>query len=277
MYIQINGIELHVVLSGAGLPLLLLHGFTGSAASWEALLPQLATRQRIIAPDLIGHGHSAVPADTTRYTMPHCVADLLALLDVLQIEQVAVLGYSMGGRVALHLAMAAPQRVRALILESASPGPDDPNERAARIQSDAALADSIERDGIAAFVTAWEKLPLFASQSTLPTAVQDHRRKQRLQNRALGLANSLRGMGAAQPEPLWEHLNSLTIPTLLLVGELDVKYCAIAQRMAAQLPAARLVVVPAAGHTIHLEQPETFITLTQEFLQSYTTIDGGNP
>jgi 2-succinyl-6-hydroxy-2,4-cyclohexadiene-1-carboxylate synthase len=245
----------------------LLHGFTGSAATWEPVAQHLAGGSRTVAVDLIGHGRSDAPADWARYSIEHCVADLLALLDRLEIGQTDVLGYSMGGRVALHLAVAAPERVRALILESASPGLADPAERRARLAGDLALADSIERDGLEAFVDSWERQPLFASQATLPPATRALLRLQRLQNTPRGLANSLRGMGAGRMEPLWERLAGLAIPTLVVAGELDRKYCELGQQMQALLPDARLVVVPAAGHSAHLEQPQRFGEAVAQFLR----------
>lgn len=262
----VNGIALNVEVAGAGRPLLLLHGFTGSTATWAPLGPAWARQSRTIAVDLIGHGRSDAPADPARYRMEHCVADLLAVLDTLGIERADVLGYSMGGRVALHLAAAAPARVSALVLESASPGLADPAERQARRAADAALAATIERDGVAAFVDRWARLPLFASQATLPADVRARLRAQRLQNSPVGLANSLLGMGAGRPAPLWDRLAALTCPTLLIAGALDQKYCDLARAMAAALPAARLAIVPEAGHAVHLERPAAFAEIVPAFL-----------
>ena len=268
MHLLINDLNMHVELAGLGHPLLLLHGFTGGATTWAALATQLSPYRRTLAVDLIGHGQSAAPAEAERYRMERCVADLLALLDALEIARADVLGYSMGGRVALQLAAAAPERVGALLLESSSPGLASPAERAARAAADADMAAAIERDGLAAFVAQWERLPLFASQAALPAELRERQRAQRLHNRPLGLANSLRGMGTGQQTSLWDRLPDLRMPTLLLAGALDQKYCTIAQRMAAQMPNARLALVPNAGHTIHLEQPGLFADTVLEFLQS---------
>lgn len=267
MRLLVNGIRLNVEVGGAGRPLLLLHGFTGSAAGWLALAARLAPHRRTVAVDLIGHGQSNAPADAERYRMEQCVADLLALLDTLEIAQTDVLGYSMGGRVALQMAASAPARVSTLILESSSPGLADPAERQARIAADEALADSIERDGLAAFVDRWEQLPLFASQAALSAEIRAHQHAQRLQNNPQGLANSLRGMGTGRQTSLWNQLPQLHIPTLLIAGELDQKYCVIAEQMAQALPNVQNVVIPNAGHTVHLEQPERFALIVMEFLR----------
>jgi 2-succinyl-6-hydroxy-2,4-cyclohexadiene-1-carboxylate synthase len=200
--------------------------------------------------------------------MERCVADLLALLDALEIARADVLGYSMGGRVALHLAAAAPERVGALVLESSSPGIADAAERQTRIAADEALADAIEREGLAAFVERWERLPLFASQAALPDDTRARLHAQRLRNNPLGLANSLRGMGTGQQTSLWDRLAGLDMRTLLIAGELDVKYRALAVEMQALLPNARTVIVPGVGHAVHLEQPQRFAENVLEFLRS---------
>src|SRR4028118_1606340 len=132
MRLQISDIMLNVEVAGAGPALLLLHGFMGSTAAWAPYVDLLAQRRRVIMVDLIGHGDSDAPAEAERYRMEHCSSDLLRLLDRLEVPDVEVIGYSMGGRVALHLATMAPERVTALILESSSPGLDDPLERQAR-------------------------------------------------------------------------------------------------------------------------------------------------
>lgn len=265
--ICVNGLDLNVERHGEGTPLLLLHGFTGSAASWHGVLPALARRRRVIAVDLVGHGASAKPAEVERYRMPAVAADLAALLDALALPTVDLLGYSMGGRTALHFALAYPRRVTALVLEGSSPGIPDAEERAARERADEALAARIEREGIAAFVREWEALPLFASQRRLPAATLAAQRAQRLANDPLGLANSLRGMGAGAQEPLWERLPALRAPTLLLAGAEDGKYRALAQAMADRMPAARAVEVPEAGHAAHLEQPAAFVAAVLAFLE----------
>lgn len=270
MRISVNGITLHAALAGAGPPLLLLHGFTGSAATWRPLAERLAPLRRTIAVDLIGHGLSDAPADPARYSMEHCLADLLALLDALGLARAAVLGYSLGGRVALQLAAAAPERVSALVLESASPGLASATERAARAAADDALATAIERDGLAAFVAGWEQLPLWASQAALPAELRARLRAQRLANRRHGLANSLRGMGTGRQASLWDRLPALATPTLLLAGALDEKYTAIAQAMAAALPCAQLAIIAHAGHAIHLERFDVF---TQQVITFLATED----
>jgi 2-succinyl-6-hydroxy-2,4-cyclohexadiene-1-carboxylate synthase len=266
----VNGVNLGVLQYGekktSRATLVLLHGFTGSALGWEHIIPDLAALGlHIVALDMLGHGQSDAPADVGRYSIEHCQADILAALQALGIGrgEAILLGYSMGGRIALYCAFSG--YFRALVLESASPGLATSAEREQRRASDEALAIHIEQEGVKAFIDYWEKIPLFASQRRLATERREELRAQRLNNRAQGLANSLRGVGTgAQPE-LYTSLPTLNLPVLLLAGELDSKFCTIAQEMASQLPQAKLQIVPGAGHTIHLEQPEAFVTCVGEF------------
>ncbi|MGH2479950.1 MAG: 2-succinyl-6-hydroxy-2,4-cyclohexadiene-1-carboxylate synthase [Ktedonobacteraceae bacterium] len=259
--------------------LVLLHGFTGSSAHWTDLCLQPENTLNtgvgdpfgeigLIALDMLGHGESDTPADVARYSIEHCRNDILAVLETLGIQpgEAILLGYSMGGRIALYTALSS--FFRALILESASPGLADPIEREQRRQHDNALATRIEREGMEAFVDYWEQIPLFASQRNLPPETQATLRAQRLNNRANGLANSLRGVGTGVQPALHKRLGALTSPTLLLAGELDGKFCQIARQMATCIPRASLRIVPDAGHTIHLEQPEAFATLVREFCRT---------
>jgi 2-succinyl-6-hydroxy-2,4-cyclohexadiene-1-carboxylate synthase len=264
--LTVNGLGLNVEVAGGGPPWLLLHGFMGSTATWASHLPELSGRATTIGVDFIGHGASDTPADPARYTMSHCIADLLAVLDRLGVERTGVLSYSMGARVALHLALAAPERVASMVLESGSPGLADESERSARRASDEALAATIERGGVQAFVAHWEQLPLFASQNTLPVEVRSALRRQRLHNSAQGLAHSLRGMGTGTQASLWSRLGEIDVPALLITGALDEKYCQIGCAMAGAMPRARLAVVPGAGHAVHLERPDKFVRLVLGFM-----------
>lgn len=250
-----------VHIEGDGPPLVLLHGFAGSHMTWLPHLPIFSRYLQVIAPDLPGHG------DTTaqRFQMNEAADDLVAALAALGISRFHLLGYSMGGRLALYLATYHLDRVQSLILESASPGLSSPDERRARAERDEQLAQDIERDGLAAFVSRWERLPLFATQTD---AMRDAVRPIRLGQTAAGLAASLRGMGTGVQPSLWDHLAAVEAPTLLIAGELDAKYAAIARQMAAALPKARVEIVQGAGHTVHLERPAVF----QRLVLSHLTI-----
>lgn len=270
--LQVNGVTYYYAISEPvpgteqGAPLLLLHGFTGSSANWQQPARALAPHCQTITVDLLGHGQTAAPSDPSRYTMAASAADLATLLDAVAPGPVNLLGYSMGGRLALYFALTYGHLVQKLILESASPGLATADERQARKVSDEQLADRIAAQGIAAFVEQWEALPLFATQRALPAPVQQQLRDLRLRNNPPGLANSLRGIGTGVQPSLWSQLPTLAMPTLLLAGALDPKFCTIAEAMAQQLPNATLTIVPDAGHTIHLEQPVAFQQLVAQFL-----------
>jgi 2-succinyl-6-hydroxy-2,4-cyclohexadiene-1-carboxylate synthase len=270
--VEVNGIGYGVYEQGAGVPLLLLHGFTGSSANWSSLIPAFSERHRVIAVDLLGHGRTDAPADENRYSMEQVAADLETLMIALNAIPAHVLGYSMGGRLALYLALTRPQLARSLILESASPGLESEEERADRQKSDEQLAGWIEANAVAAFVDHWERLPLFAGQRELPADVRAALREQRLRNRPRGLANSLRGMGTGAQPSLWIRLEELSMPVLLLTGAKDEKFLAINQRMAQLIPRATLDVIDGAGHTVHLERPMAFIDVVRHFLATMNTL-----
>ena len=170
-------------------------------------------------------------------------------------------GYSMGGRVALHAALAAPEAVQRLVLIGATAGIDDPDERQARREADERLADHIEAVGVPTFVDEWLTNPLFAGL-TEDTAM----RADRLRNRASGLSASLRATGTGTQTPLWDRLGEIRCPVLVLVGAHDAKFTDLGRRLVEGLPTAELVVIPDAGHSVHLEQPEATATAVAAWL-----------
>ena len=275
VHIEVDGVRYHVARTDAqGPPVLLLHGFTGSTRTWAPVAGVLSFEHTTIAVDLPGHGESDAPDDVARYALDRFADDLAQVLTELGIDRVAVLGYSLGGRAALRLALRHPLRVAALVLESTSAGITKDAERAARVASDAELADAIERDGIAAFVDRWERLPLWASQASLPAEVREQLRAQRLTNDPKGLANSLRGAGAGADLPVLDRLRSIHVPAFLITGQLDQKYVSLATRMAVELRARvpswtpKHVAIDAAGHAVHLEQPAAFSANVLGFLDA---------
>jgi 2-succinyl-6-hydroxy-2,4-cyclohexadiene-1-carboxylate synthase len=199
--------------------------------------------------------------------MAHCIADLTAILDHLCIERTDLLGYSMGGRVALAFAVARPERVGALVLEGASAGIADDVQRRDRRRCDARWADLIEREGIEAFVDAWMEQPLFASQTRLGAKRLAAERRRRYANDPIGLANNLRGLGAGAQEPLWERLREVSAPTLLIAGEEDEKFRGIAIDMSSRMSCAEVRFIPESGHAVHLENPAAFENVVRDFLR----------
>jgi 2-succinyl-6-hydroxy-2,4-cyclohexadiene-1-carboxylate synthase len=239
---------------------LLLHGFTGDRSTWSPVAERLAARRRVIVPDLPGHGATSVATVPDLAGTTRLLAELLAMLGI---RAVTLVGYSMGGRIALHFALVAPIPVTALVLESASPGLPTEDERRRRRTSDDALAASIEGDGVAAFAGRWETQPLFATQSA---ALRARLREQRCRNQPSGLAASLRRMGTGAQPWLGDRLAELRCPVLLVTGAQDAKFLRIANAMEAVVPDARHVVVDGAGHMVHLERPDAFGGVLETFL-----------
>ena len=225
--------------------LVLLHGFTQTGASWEPVVAALGERYRPLAPDIRGHGAAA---SARPVSFEACVADVAALAP----PRFALAGYSMGGRLALHVALAEPERVERLVLVGATAGIEDPGARAARRASDAALAEELERSTIEEFARRWARQPVLAGQ---PEGVRRAAHEDRLRNTPAGLAAALRGIGTGVMEPVWDRLGELEMPATLVVGERDERFRALAERMAKRLPRAEVVVVPGAGHAAHLEAP----------------------
>ena len=269
---RIRDVYYHVEIKSEGEPLVFLHGFTGSSLSWQHLIDEFRDHQLIFI-DILGHGNTDHPSDPSRYKMKEVAEDIIEIFNRLSIQKAHVVGYSMGGRLALSLAALYPNRVGKLVLESSSPGLNTDKERHQRLESDQALADDILTGGIFRFVDKWEKIPLFSSQMTLSDQQKQRIRKQRLLNSEIGLSNSLIGMGTGSQPSWWRALPNLNIPILLLCGELDQKFCEIAKRMHELLPFSVLKEINRAGHAIHVEQPRIFGKIVNEFLNEDNSLN----
>ena len=227
--------------------LVLLHGFASTRRLWDAVIARLPPeRYSPLALDLPGHGSEAEASAPIAFDS--CVSHVLARSP----ESFALAGYSMGGRVALHVALAAPQRVGRLVLVSTTAGIADADERAVRRVRDRRLAEQVEQGTIEDFVERWRSQPMFADD---PPEVDALARAEMAPNRPEGVAAALRGIGTGEMAPLWDRLGELTMPVTIVVGERDAKFRVVAERMAQALPAARLDVVP-GGHVLPLESPQ---------------------
>jgi 2-succinyl-6-hydroxy-2,4-cyclohexadiene-1-carboxylate synthase len=226
------------------LVMLLLHGFGGTGRAWDGVIARLPPeRYRPVAPDLPGHGESA---DAPRpITFPGCVEHVLARAP----ERFVLCGYSLGGRVALHVALAAPERVERLVLVSTSAGIEDADERRARAAADGRLAEELESGSYEEFIERWGAQPLFAGD---PSEVEELARADQRRNRPEALAAVLRGIGAGEMESLWERLHELEMPVSVLVGDRDQKYLDLGRRMVEMMPRAEMHVLP-GGHRLALE------------------------
>ena len=222
-----------------------LHGFTHTGRSWDPVIAELGQRYRALAPDIRGHGGAA---ERRPVNLAACVDDVLGEVD----GGFALVGYSMGARLALRVALCAPGRVRRLVLIGGTAGIADGVERVDRRRRDEALAERVEAGTIEEFVRSWEQQPVLRGQ---PSAVARAARRDRLRNQPAGLAAALRGLGTGAMDPLWSSLGALPMPVTVIVGERDGKFRKLGERMVAELPDAELVVVQAAGHAVHLEAP----------------------
>ncbi len=240
--------------------LVVVHGFTQTGRSWDPLVPLFGDHFEVVAPDLPGHG---------RRSDVHVGMDEAARLLGEDGGRGAYIGYSMGGRVALHLALARPDLVERLVLVSASAGIEDDDDRAARQEADEALATAVEAEGVDAFLMEWLAQPLFADLPPEAAGLEARR-----ENTAAGLAAALRLLGQGSMEPLWRRLHEVRMPVLVVAGERDDPYCLQAVHLGGWMgEMATLAMVPGAGHACHLERPQAFVDLVVPFLEDDTLGD----
>lgn len=232
--------------------LVALHGFTGCGADFKALERALSGARSVVTPEWPGHGAKSGLREERGYSLQ---SHLDAVTEAAGDSEVELLGYSLGGRIALHWALAHPDRVRRLILVSASPGLRTERERAERTAADLALAEFIRAQGVDAFLHYWHGQSMFHSLRSLPRETLDEILARRRNNDAEGLALSLRHVGTGSLPSLWERLGELKMPVDLVTGSLDVKFGALAREMVTLIPRARHGEVEDAGHAVHLERP----------------------
>jgi 2-succinyl-6-hydroxy-2,4-cyclohexadiene-1-carboxylate synthase len=227
--------------------LVLLHGFGGTRRMWDRVITQLdAQRYRPLALDLPGHG------ELTSYKRPITFADCVETVLAATPGRFALCGYSMGGRIALQVALAAPERVSRLALVSSSPGIEDPEERAARRVADRGLAQALEGDPFERFIERWRAQPLFAED---PPEVQRLAREDQLRNDPHALAAVMRGLGTGEMQSLWGRLAELRMPVTVISGARDLKFSMLGERMCGLLPRGERLVL-SGGHRLPLECPE---------------------
>ncbi len=249
-------VRLSYFTSGEGTPVTLLHGFTQNGRSWQEVISRMPAGWMWIVPDLRGHGDTRTRPGAP-CTMDACTGDLVTLWDHLGVARSHLVGYSMGGRLALHVAARRPDRLLSLLTIGAHAGLEE-GAREGRRLGDDALAQRIEKDGVEAFVKYWSGLPLFAGLERRGPGFVAQVRAERLGNHAAGLACSLRGMGAGVMEPLWSDLARISLPSTFVAGQLDHGYVASARQLAATVRGGRIEIVPRAGHTVHQERPDAF-------------------
>lgn len=234
-----------------------LHGFTETDDVWTEVLEPL--KRPVRCPLLPGHGWKPCPAGTTiKSVASEIAAKLPANGDLL--------GYSLGGRIALQLALDHPGTLKRLVLISSTAGLRDAKEREKRVRHDHAFAEVLEEDGLGPFVAWWESNPALKPARVLPRAMIEQLRCRRLNQDPRGLAGVLRHLGTGGMLDLWPRLGELKLPVLLIAGESDPRYVEVMTAMAAKIPGARLELVPGCGHAVHREAPNELIDLLRMFL-----------
>ena len=267
--------RLNYEVIGEGSPVTLLHGFTQSGRSWREVISMMPAGRRWVVPDLRGHGATRVRPGAP-YTMEACTEDLVRLWDSLGIARSHLVGYSMGGRLALNVAATRPERILSLLTIGAHAGLDE-EAREGRRRGDEALAQRIETDGLEAFVNYWSSLPMFESLERRGPSFVAQVRAARMENHVAGLAESLRGMGAGAMRPVWNELGRVKVPATFVAGQLDHSYAASARRLAASVQEGRVVIVQRAGHTVHQERPEAFSRLLLAHLEAASERSEASP
>ncbi|MGA0133793.1 MAG: 2-succinyl-6-hydroxy-2,4-cyclohexadiene-1-carboxylate synthase [Opitutales bacterium] len=232
--------------------LLTIHGFTGSGEDYKALARELGPERRVITLDLPGHGRLTGLRTPDDYSLP---AHLARIGTAAGESPVEVLGYSLGGRLALHWALANPTRVTRLVLVGASPGLRTERERRERVLADVALGEFIRSQGVSAFMRYWHGQTMFQTLQDLPSGELDALKKSRLANDPEGLALSLSQVGAGALPSVWDRLHELKMPVDLVTGSRDEKFTTLAREMLALMPRARHGVVEGSGHAVHIERP----------------------
>lgn len=247
---------LHADRDGSGPPLVLVHGFTQTRKCWGPLVDDLVTDHEVVRVDAPGHGMSSEVIAGLRGG-GRMIAD--------QGGEATYLGYSMGGRYLLHLALANSELVRGLVLIGATAGIDDPDERAARARADVDTAARIREQGLLEFLQGWIAQPMFAG---IPAERQFL--LERMENTVDGLETSVVQAGTGSQDPSWDKLHRLEMPVLVLAGEHDDKYVGLGRRLQTAIgDNARFAVVPGAGHAAHLEQPEAVLAILRPWLAEH--------
>ncbi len=259
----------HIITQGSEYlpPVLFLHGFMGCAEDWQELFDVLSGTFYCIAVDLPGHGKTEVAGGDTAFRMEQVAEGLVNQLNSMDIDPCHLVGYSMGGRLGVYLAVHFPNLWQRIVLESTSPGLKTDTERNTRCEHDKKVAERLMHIPFEQFLNEWYQQPLFATMRQHPDRLKQLKQS-RLQNDNAGLVKSLQMMGTGSQPSLWEHLPGITAPTLLIVGAEDTKFRAIANKMKAKLPQAEIAEVPHTGHVVHWEQPKLFAKLVYEFLNT---------
>jgi len=244
-----DGVKIHYEVHGSGPPLLLTHGYSSTAAMWQDQIEALSKKHKLVLWDMRGHGQSDYPDDPKAYSEALTVADMAALLDEVGAANAIVGGLSLGGYMSLAFYRAHPERVRALLIIDTGPGFKKDDARDAWNTRAHETGARFDREGLAV-------LQSFSRERSSAT----HRD-------ASGLARAARGMLTQRDAGVIESLPNIKVPALVIVGADDAPFLAASDYMAAKIPGATKVVIPAAGHAVNIDQPEAFLQAVLPFLE----------
>jgi 2-succinyl-6-hydroxy-2,4-cyclohexadiene-1-carboxylate synthase len=264
--INIQRDEYHLMGERHNPPVVFLHGFMGAGADWLQIAEVWANQFFCIMPDLPGHGNYTHLPISQPLDFDFVVKDLELFLKQLKLDRVSLVGYSLGGRIALYAAMKFPEKISALVLESCHAGLADEQTRRDRAEADDKRAETLLVQGIETFVDQWYELDLFGTLKSQPPLLAEIKEK-RKKNDPGWMAKIIKELSPGRQPPLWEKLGSLPLPVLLIAGGLDSKYTELAIRMGRQLPNAMVEIIPNVGHNVHLENPGRFGEVVTVFLQ----------
>jgi 2-succinyl-6-hydroxy-2,4-cyclohexadiene-1-carboxylate synthase len=271
MFVEADSVKINIeklrVNENASKSLFLLHGFTGSSSDWLNVCFQFDTGFNVYAIDLIGHGKSDSPNDVSYYSSGSQANQIKCVIEKFKGEKNVLLGYSMGGRLALTNAISYPDLIDGLILESSTAGIDDENEQKKRTERDTKLAEMIMTKPIEEFISSWMDQELFGTLKRFSNSKLDEMKKEKSKSSRTGLANSLRGFSTGLMKFSKDDLKCLKFPVLLLSGQLDSKFTKINSNLQKQFANAKHSVVKTSGHNTHLEEPKHFIQIVNKFLQ----------
>jgi 2-succinyl-6-hydroxy-2,4-cyclohexadiene-1-carboxylate synthase len=249
--------------------ILFLHGFTGSTQDWVEIIPHIDPRFNCATMDFVGHGKSGSPIEINFYNTGSIVEQINSVVENIRCNKIILLGYSMGGRAALNFAIKYPEKVKAMILESATPGITGDNLRSQRVQNDVELSKFILNNPIEKFVDYWTNIDLFMSQKNLAPERISKIRENKLKNNPVGLSNSLKGFSTGKMPPLFDKLGEIEAKTLLISGEIDDKFTAINFSMEKNIRNSGHKIIKNAGHNTHIENPDDFIYEVNNFLKQF--------
>lgn len=264
MEIKIENIQYHVEVIGNGLPVICLHGFSESCATWKELFIQ---GYKIYKIDLIGHGNSDKPKEQEYYSVETMINHIHCIINKLVKTKYSLIGYSMGGRIAVRYALSYVNEIEKLILESCSFGIKDEKEKSMRYLSDKLLAENIINKGISWFQQYWSSLKIFETQKKLPKEIKERINNGRLHNSGIALANTLMGSGQGVFPYCGEQIEKSQLPILYICGSLDKKYSELGREYLKRISNMRYVQVDDAGHNVHLEKPKEFQCIIESFLK----------